>query len=416
MDFRSFIEAIDTPPHLPRQYYEKHLEALNYIGDLFKRKIDTYNFFKQMRDFTSHPWRDVIEDTLNQLDDIRSKLYDWNDRPKSLEWLKYALDEKDVERSMKYLKLVVEDSANLEETLSKVQVKEATDAFNKLKDSMEEQKADWNVEYYGEFDEQMKMIEYIKRLLSAVSKMQSWYPAFVKKAKATLNLFNREATKFYSGGGKTDKPQTENIETLYHATTCVSCVVKEGFKTREELGKGSLGGGPSDVISFTADQQVAEAIVWAIRRAAEIAQNKLNIRQLALLAKHLGDEFAKSVKYVISSGGGSYQTKNAYDNDSFFPKKRERNPDEKRQWLFQAFRHAITTQKKVYDPLFFGVTIKDFEQININDVGVVAAEVDMSQVADYLPSMEEYRVPPKAIRRVWKVSYRGVFNPVVKYQ
>lgn len=122
----------------------------------------------------------------------------------------------------------------------------------------------------------------------------------------------------------------------------------------------------------------------------------LECRQLFLVVR-------PSEALLVVSGGYGFEPK----------KQMPRPEDSKRDWLFQTFKYFMMSQEEVYNPLFSMVDISDFKNKNIRNVGVIAADIDMSQVEEYLPYMAEYRVPISAISNVRKVPYRGVNVPYV---
>ena len=72
-------------------------------------------------------------------------------------------------------------------------------------------------------------------------------------------------------------------DTLYHVTTSVSGVEESGLKTRDELGQergAGLGGGPSDLISFTADKAVAESIATSVLEMRDVARGEITAADL----------------------------------------------------------------------------------------------------------------------------------------
>ena len=69
---------------------------------------------------------------------------------------------------------------------------------------------------------------------------------------------------------------------------------------------------------------------------------------------------------------------------------------------FEFYKHYLMHSKTRYNPMFFGVTIDSFKHLKESNVGIIAADVDMSSVVRYLRAMEEYRVPVSAIFNVRK--------------
>jgi len=70
---------------------------------------------------------------------------------------------------------------------------------------------------------------------------------------------------------------------LYHVTTNKEAVKSQGLKTRTELGYDEgpgLGGGPSDKISFTTDQHIANSIEFVLREAIDVLRGKKTPEEL----------------------------------------------------------------------------------------------------------------------------------------
>lgn len=75
---------------------------------------------------------------------------------------------------------------------------------------------------------------------------------------------------------------------LFHVTTNASAVRKSGLKTREELNQMSgagLGGGESDTISFTVDEELAHGIKRAILEFRRVARGEVTIADLLQRAR-----------------------------------------------------------------------------------------------------------------------------------
>ena len=70
---------------------------------------------------------------------------------------------------------------------------------------------------------------------------------------------------------------------------------------------------------------------------------------------------------------------------------------------FDLYKTYLAHTSVRYNPWFFGVRIENFEKMNVNNIGIVAAQVDMKTVKRYLSSMEEFRVPVAGIKNIVKV-------------
>lgn len=384
MNFKSFIE-VATPPHMPEKFYSSNLKLMKNTIELVTNldKNKTNEFYNYMSDFVYGSDRRNIQ---SLIDDIRHIENSWQQIDV---FLSYAIDDK--QDSTKWLKLTI--NQRLLKALQDLQ----EDYLNSL-DTLKE-------ELINSKEPNNPILDQLTKVTKAVLKMKKWYTEYVSKTESLIDLQNRKYDAYYGGSNKVSF-KSEKVETLYHATTALNSIVINGFKTRKELLNRGIGGGPDDLISFTGDIQIAESIVWALRRASEIAKGKIGIKQLEALSRYLGADF-KDVNKFVTSSDGPFDVYHHVRIPFEEPKSRQRTPLEQKHWLFHAFTYMLAVQSKVYNPVFANVEVTDFQNLNYNDIGIIAANVDMEQVKEYLPSMEEYRVPVSAILKVWKIPYRG---------
>lgn len=414
MKFRTWLEAINVPPHMPLRFFKEAKKAVDDLDSLIKQVLPVSDeLYKRVKEFAYSQTRNAISDMLDQVGSIS----------RYVDLVKNALDyiltyhergKSDPYEMRKYISRVINN--DLSERVESMDVDTYATAVLNLYDEIESSKSDWNDEWYGSYESMIDGINLLKNTSDALKRLKSWYPKLQNYIKAFVSMIDRELEIYMSG--KKTLPDHESVEKLYHATSAMSAILRDGFKTRAELQTHALGGGPSDLISFTSDVRVAEAIVWALRRAVEIAQGKIGYKQVELLSKHVGADFQRVLNHVKSARGGDQNTVNREVPDSSNPfgfSRRDvpRTEVEKREWLFQAFTTLLAFQDKRYNPLFYGVDVETLAKINPKDIGVLAAEVDMTQVKDYLSSMEEYRVPTGAIKRVWRVPYKGETRPYI---
>lgn len=72
-------------------------------------------------------------------------------------------------------------------------------------------------------------------------------------------------------------------ETLWSVTTAADDVMRDGFKSRDELGQvdgKGLGGGPSNTVSFTPDEAVARAVLTSMLERHDLLNGKITVQQL----------------------------------------------------------------------------------------------------------------------------------------
>ena len=103
-----------------------------------------------------------------------------------------------------------------------------------------------------------------------------------RAVRAVVASRNHKMQSFWSGGDETKLiPQTGKVEVLYHATPYLREILREGFKTKEELGnRESLGGDTSGGISFTADLKVAREIVKCLVEVIRIAKGQMTVNDV----------------------------------------------------------------------------------------------------------------------------------------
>jgi hypothetical protein len=230
-----------------------------------------------------------------------------------------------------------------------------------------------------------------------------------RAVRAELAARNHKVQAFYSGGDETKKiPQTGKVEVLYHATPYVREILRDGFKTKEDLGGiESLGGDTSGGISFTADIRIAREIVRCILEVIKIAKGETKVSDVLRLINSerkkgempwaLKDYIAKAQSRQWRWNGAMARDLSAATGKPLPGKPYEIND---RNEAFNLYRRYLAWSDKRYDPLFFGVNVSNFEKMDERNVGVVAAKVDMTKVISYHQSMEEYRAPLDAVLSV----------------
>jgi hypothetical protein len=256
-----------------------------------------------------------------------------------------------------------------------------------------------NSQYFDGTDELPKLhhaeyqIEEGIRLFSVFFKFREW----VRRAESTYTRFLSKPD--FLKAQRDDKlPAHAAVEILFHATTALGAVLRDGLKTRKQLGgAGGLGGGPDDMISLTADVAIAKSIVWASRLVTLVAKGQLKTAGLLKLASTFGlspDEVMKGAKGLRMQDDTP-----------------EANLD-----LLRVLLGYGQFAGKLVDPVFVSVDLAKFKAIDPKQIGIVAVKVDMSKIPEsrgsmghspYLYSMHEFRVPPEAIISIKKVPYTG---------
>lgn len=208
---------------------------------------------------------------------------------------------------------------------------------------------------------------------------------FAKDASARIKqIYDAAYGKHY----KSDwKPESSDVETLYHASVDAKKIFRKGFDPRVPEEKG-LGGSQSDkrgkpAISFTSDLYVAKEVMRGLKEAIMIAKGQVKMRHVFEWAKKAG--VGKAIMTSVKI--------NKYKDDP--------------HGVMLAYREFMMHQRKRYNPLFFGnmkELMKKLKTMNHRNVGVLVAQVNMDhEDIVYYSNMQEYRVPPSAVVSIDKL-------------
>jgi len=403
LQIRTFLEmSMRFPPHMPELWWKetskKAKELETELKDLPSTLEDAIKLEKE--NVSARPFNDLEYKIPYSL--LKTFKKDAYLRPDSLSKLiKAFLDASKVENIdgrtvMSYLTRVGEFYSELSNIKSfyKEYRRDFQESYKNLLDEMEYSKDD--IPEYSKvlstFKKAKKLIDalvdYVKLSSSVSDKVQAWTE-------------RRDIGMRYHFGGEKVMPKHSKLETLYHATPYVKEILSSGFKTKSELGgKSSLGGSAqastSDYkkqgISFTGDIQIARAIVKSLIEVIKISKGEIGLMDVMRMFK---SETPSTDKFssAFTSRMGSRKLNYSHRDSS----------SANRENVFELYRRYLGTTKLRYNPLFFAVGVEDFENLDENNVGVIAAVVEMDKVGYYLPSMEEFRVPKDAIRKIWKV-------------
>jgi hypothetical protein len=236
-----------------------------------------------------------------------------------------------------------------------------------------------------------------------------YYVRLMKRVGRATRAFmasrDHKVQSFYSGMDRKMIPNSGGVEVLYHATPYVREILREGFKTKKDLGnRESLGGETSGGISFTADINVAREIVKCLKETIGIAKGRIKVNDVLRM---IGSEKAKGKMpwaledYVNKAKQRQWQWGNPRTRElskqtgiPMLGKPYEINDSKE---VFNLYKKYLAWSDKRYDPGFFGVGINSFEAMDEGNVGVVAAKVDMTKIISYHQAMEEYRAPIDSI-------------------
>lgn len=369
-------EAINVPPHMPQQWLKNVYERAKHLE---KRLTDPY----------------IISEAASVEDrELRDKGYFSALERQPLPYnFRDALRDRDnfITHRINYYELVKDDRDYALRAFKEINIYDYYNAGGGYEaDGMLD---DW-LELYKSLQDrrytQDELLSYIqdgsiddrqyRKLKNAtiVSDAIANYLEFARKVSKTMQAISERARH-------NQMPAHDPVETLYHATPFVREILTQGFKTKEELGHEILGGVTEKAISFTADYNIAEAIVDAVKDVIRIARGSLTLGELLTIARAEGIDvrdfrtFLQHYKYNKRQG-------KATDPET----------------AFEFYKSYLMHSKVRYDPLFFGVAIDSFKHLNENNVGIIAADVDMQKVTRYLSAMEEFRVPIEAIHNVRK--------------
>jgi hypothetical protein len=200
---------------------------------------------------------------------------------------------------------------------------------------------------------------------------------------AQLSKFSSYLKHLYKNAQNQGKPyDVEKQETMWHATTAYHVILRDGFKTRDELEQAAGLGGGVKGISFTASREIADAIAESLRDIIDFLNHAVTARDAAEWAASIG----------LSQGKVDEVTRGFTDLDV-----------RDRYEIFQAIMMWAEHEGLRYNPLFFGADPVALSKIDPREIGIIEAVIDTETAHEYLPSMEEWRVPKSAI-----LSYKGV--------
>ena len=183
-----------------------------------------------------------------------------------------------------------------------------------------------------------------------------------------------------------ERPASEDVEPLYHASIYARQLYRKGF---DEKPRGTAGiGGSTEGISFTSDLYVAKEVMRSLKEAIMIAKGQVHWDEIMDWARREG------IKHELDK---------YFRPDLRDPRFDKRDP-RKVMDLYKAYLTFSESEGGRYNPLFFMENLDAFRRANSRNVGVVVADVDMTDPEiRYLAAMHEYRVPPRAVLEISKL-------------
>lgn len=205
-----------------------------------------------------------------------------------------------------------------------------------------------------------------------------------ERIRAQLNILN--------------PPETEQVETLYHASVDAKPLLRSGFNPK---GKGGMGlGGSTETdsgkpaISFTFDLYIAKEIARTLKEGVLVAHGKVSPREVLGWAEKAGFK-----DKVVETAQHTYFNRGIWED----PSKRV----EHAMAYWYAYLAYAGRAGKRYNPVFWdtpSMLIKKFKRVKYGDIGVLVADVNMEDPdITYVPAEREYRVPVSAIVDLKKV-------------
>jgi hypothetical protein len=183
-------------------------------------------------------------------------------------------------------------------------------------------------------------------------------------------------------------------ETLYHATTAFDVVAAGGLKVRDVHGQHGLGGGSSDVVSFTTDRKYALAIAQSQRELRSLLRGDTTLADLSREAEAGG--FRVTWEKGMERSWGRTWREDALKDINVMGAAYEGY----QTWREQATGHPATT--------FFTTNLEQIRDMDPRQIGVVEFRRSSPKALGYRHNAaeSEWRTAPSAVQ---------VVGPVVKF-
>lgn len=229
------------------------------------------------------------------------------------------------------------------------------------------------------------------------------------------------------------RPKVKDVEILYHASVNARQIAANGFSAKRPEENYGLGGSSSNKedsnsISFTYSAKFANDIARWLKEMAMIAHKKVTAAQILRWAdmEGISDDLYKMLKGLVPLSVGSYmkegRTTLVRDGNRWMcvlekwdPEKNEVVREQgdldvifaKPEAVYSLFHaYIVTHPMRLREDILVispSAVLRRMTEggINPSDIGVIAAEVDMTDPAiSHHPSEREFRVPPRAVKRV----------------
>lgn len=225
-------------------------------------------------------------------------------------------------------------------------------------------------------------------------------------------------------------PQHEKVEKLYHASVDARSLYNNGFSLTRPAGGLGLGGSVADkagndAVSFTYDLKYALEISRWFKEMAHAARGDLKASTILRMSERegvaeqtlryfdgttqVGDPFTGGRTEIRVEGGKWKVVQSTFDRatNQVVEEPGDLNEIFKTTHdVYGLYRAFVLTDRSHRDNPVAMATDRvldrmQSEGINPRDIGVIVAEVDMTDPdIKHIPAEREFRVPPKAIKRV----------------
>lgn len=401
MSFKVFLEAITVPHYLPHIFWKETVKKSKELEAIF---VNKHEFISETDEKISEELgpRYVMDNVYTSMPrKIRAGQFLISQRMEE-----YSEFSKMKSMSLNTLSKMSSDLALLYDKEEYLKFQTSYLEFINVDYKKLIQKEEQNEVQIPEIHECRKMFKAMYKYLQLAKDLQKHIQAEHKR----VEIHNQ---KYVDGSDLS--PDHKEIEVLYHATPFVKEIIANGFKLKEELGNINVVGGETEgAISFTADIKIAKAIVDCIREAIRIAKGEFTLGQIIQIIKkeklmnnRLVTDWIQDMKYRAKQMKKQKRIaeEGPTDTEKMFNDYHMYEIPEIRKVTFELYTKYLAVANARYNPAFFGVTWKTFENMDVNNTGILACKVDMKQNVRYLSSMEEFRIKKEGILSVKRVNY-----------
>jgi hypothetical protein len=206
---------------------------------------------------------------------------------------------------------------------------------------------------------------------------------------------------------------------LYHATTALRAIGRQGFRTRSMGAKSSLGGGTDRAVSFTVDERVADAVLVGLYVLRHGARRQMSLRDLwdyflnecpksaaafrdkndvehnlhddemrdrGLIHEYYSFSRQMPEDAIPVGQGWMGRDKRFYHSWWRSPVTRQQKAEQERSWmwsfvsLYNHFTALGSSEKECIWPLFTGTDMAALADVEDEDLGIVVATSDIDRI------------------------------------